>query len=83
MSFLGPATMKPKPSDVARYVGLLRETVKKKPADQTLAIVASFMHAVAHFALHTFGHRETLAMIAEVKTSVEETDTTSRINPWH
>jgi hypothetical protein len=74
VSFLPPASFDPDDKEVAGYVGLIRETVKKKTPTGVLRTLTSFMHAITLFCLHQFGHIETLALLKQVKTRVEETE---------
>jgi hypothetical protein len=74
VSFLPPASYDPDDKEVAGYVGLIRETVKKKTPTGVLRTLTSFMHAITLFCLHQFGHIETLALLKQVKTRVEETE---------
>jgi hypothetical protein len=63
VSFLPPASFDPDDKEVASYVGLIRETVKKKTPTGVLRTLTSFMHAITLFCLHQFGHIETSGAI--------------------
>lgn len=80
--FLGDPTHQPKSRDVARYVGLVRELVGKKPKDQTLATVTAFFFALAEFAVHAFGHLETLRIIKAIRLKTEDTNPDGKLSPW-
>ena len=82
MSFVGPATIAPKDRDVIRFLDAIRSVLKKRSESDRLRLVTHVIHSVAEYTLLTFGHRETLAIIAEVKTKLEAKDV-GRISPFH